>query len=81
MVDRAAAGKEGRSDLVTARTGTENNPLATIRRIEDSILKTDLNPKRTADATEGTVETLKMIWGWISRMGGQDNRENPPKAD
>jgi len=79
-VERAAGKKEQRSDVVTARTGTESDPKQTIRRIEDAALKTDIQPKRTADAAEGIFELIK---DFMTRSGGEnkDNRENQPKKD
>ncbi len=78
-IDRAAGGAQ-RSDVVQARTGTESNPLQVIRRIEDSVLKTGLDPKRTADATEGIFDWLKAMQGVLGGAN-KDNRDQPPKAD
>lgn len=71
---------KGRRDVVPAITGTED-ARATIRRLEESILKTG-----TAEATEKntreTADTLKEMWRRLREgAGNKDNRDNPPKTD
>lgn len=73
-VDRAAAGKANRSDLVTSRTGTEGDPKATLRRIEDSILKSGIEAKQLDKLEEIRKLLDRMGFGGAKQGGEKDTR-------
>jgi hypothetical protein len=79
-VEEGAKGGKGRSDLVTSRTGQED-VTAVIRRLEESVLKTDI-PKRQLDEAEKQTgllgELQKMINEMSRRLGVEPPQILPP---
>jgi hypothetical protein len=71
-VERAARGEKPRADLVTARTGQED-PMQTIRRLEEAVLKTDI-PKQQLDEQKKTNSYWELLMEMLRR---QQNRPEP----
>jgi hypothetical protein len=80
VIERAEKGGKGRSDLVTSRTGQED-VTAVIRRLEESVLKTDV-PKRQLEEAEKQTTILeqlqKMMDDMARRLGVEPRPIVPP---